>query len=111
MDPVILTYILFFGGGVFRPVSQYGLARIADAQPFNVRYLVGQVAGVLIGFLALVVFGNLPDVVEIVDRANVPDFLYYVVAFGVGYFFASMGRQGDKVGSLVKSGSYKIPSK
>ena len=108
MDPIVLTYILFFVGGVFRPVLQYGLARLEDAQPFNWRYLVGQVAGVVVGFLSLLVFGNLPDVSATVESLELPGFLFYVAAFGYGYFWASIGRQGDKGVMLAKNKTAKI---
>jgi hypothetical protein len=111
MDPVILTYILFFLGGIFRPVLQYGLARVEDAQPFNWRYLVGQIAGVVVGFLSLIVFGNLPDVKEVIDNLELPGFLFYVAAFGYGYFWASIGRQGDKGIQLARTGSSAVPPK
>ena len=111
MDPVVLTYILFFVGGLARPGIQYGLARWEDRQAFNWRYLVGQLFGVAVGFLSLLVFGNLPDVSGTIESLELPGFLFYVAAFGYGYFWASIGRQGDKGVMLARTGSSAVSPK
>jgi hypothetical protein len=63
---------------------------------------------VLIGLVSLIVLGNLPDVAALVDKLELPGLLFYVAAFGYGYFWSSIGRQTDKGVQLMKNGSYDI---
>ena len=109
MDTQTLIYLLFFLGAIARPIVQYGLARAQKPGiKFNWRYLVGQAVGAATGFLSLLLVGNLPDVQGVVESLNLSGTLFFVAAFAYGYFWSSIGRQGDKGVQIVKSGSSNI---